>query len=90
MSDYGVNKMFSTALKNGSATNMAVNGSSTPQVFSYSPGSAYDVEIAFACILAETSNAIAYGNKFIDNTIGTLANGLLLEIKSDDMGKSVV
>lgn len=78
-------KLVNGTLKNGSASNMAVNGSVTPQVFSYTPPANADVEISVVCLVVETSNAIAFGNKFIDTTIGTLANGLLIEGKADDV-----
>jgi hypothetical protein len=81
---YEPTKLLTIPLKNGSSSNLAVNGSVTPQVFSYTPGANYDVEIQSACLVVETANALAFGNKFIDTTIGTLANGLLLEVKSND------
>jgi len=82
----GVNtaKMINSSLKNGSSANMAVNGSVTPQVFVYNPPSGRDILVEDVCLIAETSNALAFGNKFIDTTIGTLTNGLLLEIKAND------
>jgi hypothetical protein len=78
-------KPVNGTLKNGSSSNMAVNGSVTPQVFLYNPPSNADVDVASLCLIAETSNAIALGNKFIDTTIGTLANGLLIEGKADNV-----
>lgn len=72
-------------LKNGNSANLAVNGSVTPVVFSYSPPTDYDVIIDQFSLLFETSNAIAFGNKFIDTTIATLTNGLLLEAKASDL-----
>lgn len=82
---YTAAKLIAGTLKNGSSSNLAVNGSGTPQVFSRVPGATYDEEIGVLCLIAETSNALAFGNKFIDSTIGTLANGLLIEGKCDDV-----
>lgn len=80
-----VAKIITVPLKNGSSSNLAVNGSVTPQVFSYSPPGDNDVQIKSMCLVVETSNALAFGNKFIDSTIGTLTNGLLLEVKINDV-----
>lgn len=80
-----VAKLITVALKNGSSSNLAVNGSVTPQVFSYSPPSDNDVRVQQVCLVAETTNALSFGNKFIDTTIGTLANGLLFEVKINDV-----
>jgi len=77
-------KILTTALKNGSATNMAVNGSVTPQVFVYNPPADWDIEIHTITLVAETAGAIAFGNKFIDTNLATLANGLLFEVKIND------
>lgn len=77
-------KVFNSPLKNGGSNNLAVNGSVTPQVFSYSPTAARDVRIDDICVIVETTNALSFGNKFIDTTIATLTNGLLLEVKAND------
>lgn len=82
---YSVAKLINQALKNGAANNMAVDGSAVSKVFSYSPPAGFDVEISTVCLLCETSNAMTFGNKFIDTTIATLANGLLLEVKAADV-----
>lgn len=81
----GVSKVVNAALKNGSSSNMAVNGSVTPQVFVYSTPNNFSAEVSVLSLLLETNNSVAFGNKFVDNTIATLTNGLLLEIKSDDV-----
>jgi hypothetical protein len=78
-------KLITVPLKNGSSSNLAVNGSSTPQVFSYAPPVDNDVRIKQICLIAETSNALSFGNKFIDTTIGTLTNGMLIEVKANDV-----
>jgi len=83
---YDTSRIINSPLKKDGtgASNLAVNGAGAPQVFLYNPPAGYDVEIADICIIVETSNALSFGNKFIDTTIGTLANGLLIEIKADD------
>lgn len=78
-------KIIANTLKNGSVANFGVNGSVTPQVFSYSPPVDYDVVIDQLSMLFEITGALSFGNKFIDATINTLANGLLLEAKCNDL-----
>lgn len=85
---YTPTKLFTSALKNGSSSNMAVNGSSTPQVFVYNAPTDWDVEVQTITLIAETSGAIAFGNKFIDTNLGTLGNGLLIEVKVDDVASN--
>jgi hypothetical protein len=77
-----VSRILNGPLKNGNAKNMAVDGSGTPQVFGVSPTSEFGVELEQFCLIAETTNTFAFGNKFIDSTIGTLGNGLLIEVKA--------
>jgi hypothetical protein len=50
----------------------------------YNPPANRDVRVEDICVILETSNALAFGNKFVDTTISTLANGLLFEIKAND------
>ena len=78
------NKIINQALKlNGTgSTNMAVNGSVTPQVFKYEP-TTKDILVREVSVIAEV-DTIAFGNKFIRSTLSTLGNGLLVELKSDD------
>lgn len=76
---YDPAKLWNTALKNGSSSNMAVNGSVTPQVFSYAAGAQNDSEVESMCLIAEFTGSVAIGNKFIADAVGTLANGLLVE-----------
>jgi len=77
-------RVITAPLKNGGSSNMAVNGSSTPQVFQYNPTNK-DVELNLLTLIAETTNALALGNKFIDTSIATLTNGLLIELKQQDV-----
>jgi len=77
-------KVINSPLKNGSSSNLAVNGSVTPVAFVYSPPASRDIRIDDICVMAETTNALSFGNKFIDTTIATLTNGLLFEIKAND------
>jgi hypothetical protein len=83
-----VSKLWNAPLKNGGSANMAVNGSSTPVVFSYSPGNDLDVEIHSMCLIAEFTGTPAIGNKFLADAVGTLTNGLLLEAKDGDVSFS--
>jgi hypothetical protein len=78
-------KLITATLKNGSASNLAVDGSSVEKVFTYSAPADYDVYLEQFQIIIETANALAFGNKFIDTTIATLTNGLLLETKNNDL-----
>jgi hypothetical protein len=75
-------KIFNTALKNGASSNMGVDGSVTPVVFKYEPGSA-DVLVREMSLLAEVPT-VAVGNQFIRSTLATLTNGLLIEFRSQD------
>jgi hypothetical protein len=68
----------------GGSSNLAVNGSVTPVVFEYNPPNNYDIHVNALSFLFEDTTALAFGNKFILSTIGTLANGLLLETKAGD------
>ena len=78
-------KVIANTLKNGGSANFSVNGSGTPQVFSYSPPVDYDVVIDQLSILFEITGALSFGNKFVDATVNTLTNGLLLEAKCSDL-----
>ena len=77
-------KVWNTPLKNGSSSNMAVNGSSPPVVFSLGANANADFEIQAMCLIAEFTGSVAIGNKFLADAIGTLANGLLVEAKVAD------
>jgi hypothetical protein len=74
-------KIWNAALKVGGdgSSNMAVNGSVTPVVFSKSANANADFEIMAMSLIAEFSGSVAIGNKFIADAVGTLANGLLVE-----------
>lgn len=79
-----VSKLWNAPLKNGSSSNMAINGT-TPAVFSFSPGNDFEVEVHSMCVIAEFTGVPAIGNKFIADSIGTLTNGLLVEAKVGDV-----
>jgi hypothetical protein len=81
---YAVAKLWNQALKNGGSSNMAVNGSGTPQIFSLTANASSDFEIQSMCLIAEFTGSVAIGNKFIADAVATLANGLLVEAKVDD------
>lgn len=78
-------RLWSTALKrsNGSP-NMAVDGSGVPVEFSLVNTTAHEYEILSMCLIAEFVGSLAIGPKFLKDSIGTLANGLLVEAKLDD------
>lgn len=78
-------KLLTVPLKDGGSSNLAVNGSGTPRVFTYSPPADWNIEIHTITLIAETSGAISFGNKFIDTGLATLTNGLLIEIKAEDV-----
>lgn len=66
----------------GGSPDMDVNGSVTPVVFSYYAGSDYDVELSSITMIIEEP-AIAFGTTFWGET--GLTNGLLVEVKSEDL-----
>lgn len=82
---YDIAKLWNSPLKNGGSSNMAVNGSVTPVVFSYEPGANDDSHVEVMCLIAEFTGAAAIGNKFLADAVGTLTNGLLIEAKADDV-----
>lgn len=82
---YNPTKLLTSPLKDGSSSNMAVNGSVTPKVYVYNPPANYDIEVHTVTLVAESAGTIAFGNKFIDTNIGTLTNGLLIEVKINDV-----
>lgn len=61
---------------------MAVDGSTTPVVYSWSPGATYDVETSALSLILE-DGSIKFGENFMGET--TLPNGMLIEIKADDV-----
>lgn len=77
-------KLWNSPLKNGSSSNMAVNGSGTPAVFSLGPSANYLLQVDSLCLIAEFTGSVAIGNKFIADAVSTLGNGLLIEAKVDD------
>ena len=77
-------RLFTTTIKNAGSANLAVNGSVTPVVFEANPPNNYDVEITQFALLIE-GTAFAFGNKFVLNTLATLTNGLLIEVKAADL-----
>jgi hypothetical protein len=69
-------------IKNGSATSLLVDGSVTPQVFTYVADATYDIslqEIRFTLV----ANGITFGNGYFGATAGPLANGVLVEVVTD-------
>jgi len=72
----------STIKTGGGSANMAVDGSVTPVVFEYNPPNNYDIEITALSLIFESTTAVAFGNKFVINTLNTLTNGLLLECRA--------
>jgi len=65
----------------GGSSEMAVNGSGTPVVFEWNPGS-NDVD-GLALALAAEDATIHFGDKFMG--ISALANGVLVEVKAGDV-----
>lgn len=68
-------------LKNGAATNMAVNGSVTPVVFQFTALAAKDIRLN-GIRLRGSDNGIKLENFMALNS--SITNGMLLEIKSQD------
>lgn len=69
----------------GGGANLGVNGAVTPVVFEYNPPNNYDIQVTALSLLFEDTGAFAFGNKFILNSLATLTNGLLLEVKAGDL-----
>jgi hypothetical protein len=78
-------KVIASAIKNGNSANLAVDGSDTPVVFEFNPPGDYEIEVTQLSLLFEDTDAFQFGNKFVLNTLATLANGLLLECKAADL-----
>jgi hypothetical protein len=76
--------IIANSIKSGGSANLGVNGAVTPVVFEYNPPATHDIEVNALTLLFEDVTAFAFGNNFIRNGLGTLANGLLLEIKAAD------
>ena len=86
---YDIAKLWNSPLKNGgNSSNLAVNGSVTPVVFSYTAGAEKDSHVDVMCLIAEFTGSPAIGNKFLADALGTLTNGLLIEAKADDVAYS--
>ncbi len=77
-------QLIAMTLKSGGSSNFGVNGSVTPVVFSISPAG-QDAQLQAFNIIIESATVFGFGNKFILNSLATLTNGLLLEVKSDDV-----
>jgi hypothetical protein len=77
--------LIANSIKSGGSANLAVDGSVTPVVFEYNPPNNYDIEINALSFLFEDATAFQFGNKFVLLGIGTLANGLLLDLKAGDL-----
>jgi hypothetical protein len=77
-------KIIANSIKSGGSANLAVDGSVTPVVFEYNPPADYDIEVTALSLLFEDTTAFAFGSKFIINTLSTLTNGLLLEVRASD------
>lgn len=77
-------KIWSSALKDGGNSNMAVDGSATPKIYSLEATSNNDYEVHSLCVIAEFVGSPAIGDKFLSSAIDVLANGLLLEAKIND------
>lgn len=77
-------QLFATSVKHANSANLAVNGSLTPVVFEMTPPPDHDIHITHLSFLFE-GTTMAFGDRFILNTLAALTNGLLLEIKTLDL-----
>lgn len=82
--DHTPHALWNGPLKNGSSSDMAVDGSGTPVEFSIVNEGDDDYELRSLCLIAEFLGSLAIGPKFLKDSISTLANGLLLEAKLND------
>lgn len=69
-------------LLNGTSPEMAVDGETTPVVFEWTPGATYDVETTGLSLVVE-DGSLKFGEYFMGED--TLPNGVLIEIKSNDV-----
>lgn len=81
----GIGDLFLDYAMNGASSNMAVNGSVTPVVFLITPDTLKDRFIGSARFNAN-GNGIKFGQFLSINT--NLTNGILVEVKSDDIVKT--
>ena len=73
-----------TFLMDGSAVALNVNGATTPVVFKFEPPTTNDVAVLLIGFVAEDATITLGGAKFISQTVATLTNGLLVELKAGD------
>jgi hypothetical protein len=66
-------------VKNGGSSDLLVDGSVTPVVFTYPADSTYDISLQ-SIRFTMVSNGITFGNDYFGATAGPLPNGLLIEI----------
>lgn len=69
-------------VKNGGSSDLLVDGSTTPVVFTYLADSTYDIslqEIRFTMV----ANGITFGNGYFGAVAGPLTNGVLVEVVTD-------
>lgn len=66
-------------VKNGAVESLLVNGSGTPQVFTYLADATYDISLQELKFVA-VANAITFGSSAFIGGAGPLTNGLLVEI----------
>lgn len=78
-------RILNSPLKNGSVSNLAVDGSGTPQDFSLSPSADFGVRVGVITFYVETTDNLALGDKFVVDSISTLTNGLLFKVRSQNV-----
>jgi hypothetical protein len=69
-------------VKNGGATSLLVDGSTTPVVFTYDADSTKDISV-LEVKLVLASNSVTFGTDYFGATSGPLPNGLLIEVTSN-------
>jgi hypothetical protein len=82
MSHGGGKPVIRSLKEPGSSSNMAIDGT-TPVVFDVESFPSVDSMVHSFSILVEVVT-VQFGNKFVDSTLGTLSNGVLLEGKFED------
>lgn len=76
-------------LLNGTSSDMRVNGSVTPVVFSYDADPNYDISLQELTFIM-TSNAITFGTDYFGAVAGPLPNGVLVEITAGGYTGTVI
>jgi len=84
---YAPAKLMNAALKtSGGSSNLAVEGTSgAPVDFSISPPPSFGVQVGVLTLNVETSAEYDVGDHFLSSAVATLANGLMIQVKAQNV-----